>query len=117
VPLPDGGLWVAGYGGGLQRRDAEGRVTLTVAPDGPGHITFAVSDTGVGIEPAHQERIFEAFVQADDSFTRTHQGTGLGLTLSRRFSTLLGGTLTLLIFIGEAVRDAFDPRKLPGGGR
>ncbi len=79
----------------------DGAVTLTVAPDGPGHITFAVSDTGVGIAREQQERIFEAFVQADDSFTRTHQGTGLGLTLSRRFSTLLGGTLTLESVVGQ----------------
>jgi signal transduction histidine kinase len=55
----------------------------------------------VGIAAEQQERIFEAFVQADDSFTRTHQGTGLGLTLSRRFAQMLGGTLTLESAPGE----------------
>jgi signal transduction histidine kinase len=73
----------------------DGDITLLARRDGADHLTLAIRDTGVGIAPDQQERIFEAFVQADDSFTRTHQGTGLGLTLSRRFATMLGGALTL----------------------
>jgi signal transduction histidine kinase len=79
----------------------DGDITLLIRPDGPRHLTLAIRDTGAGIAPDQQERIFEAFVQADDSFTRTHQGTGLGLALSRRFAVALGGTLTLESAPGE----------------
>jgi two-component system, sensor histidine kinase len=54
-----------------------------------------VSDTGVGIAPEAQARIFEPFLQADGSTTRTHGGTGLGLAISRRIAQALGGSLTL----------------------
>jgi signal transduction histidine kinase len=77
-----------------------GEISL-VGERGAGWVTLTVRDTGVGIAAEQQERIFEAFVQADDSFTRTHQGTGLGLTLSRRFAQMLGGTLTLESAPGE----------------
>jgi PAS domain S-box-containing protein len=52
-----------------------------------------VRDTGVGIGAEHQEHIFGAFEQADSSYTRTQQGTGLGLTISRRMVELHGGKL------------------------
>lgn len=77
-----------------------GEITMVGARGARG-VTITVRDTGVGIAPEQQERIFEAFVQADDSFTRTHQGTGLGLTLSRRFAQMLGGALTLESAPGE----------------
>jgi CheY-like chemotaxis protein len=54
-----------------------------------------VSDTGVGIAPEAQARIFEPFLQADGSTTRTHGGTGLGLAISRRIAQALCGSLTL----------------------
>jgi protein-histidine pros-kinase len=53
-----------------------------------------VVDTGIGIQAAHQVKLFEAFEQADNSSTRRYEGTGLGLHLSQRLANLLGGSLT-----------------------
>ena len=75
---------------------------LKYAPDGaievaarrgPSGTTFTVTDHGPGIPPADRERVFERFVQLDQSSTRRRGGTGLGLHLCRNVVTLLGGTL------------------------
>ena len=58
-------------------------------------IEFAVSDTGIGITPEHMERLFEAFSQADASITKMYGGTGLGLTLCKSFSELMGGEISV----------------------
>ena len=58
-------------------------------------VAFMVRDTGVGLSREARGKIFEPFVQADNSTTRKYGGTGLGLALSRRLARLLGGDVTL----------------------
>ncbi len=56
-------------------------------------VRFDVSDTGIGINPDQRDLIFEAFAQADSSYSRRFGGSGLGLTLCKRFADLVGGDL------------------------
>ena len=82
----------------------EGTITLHVNNTeevGVNWLTFAVSDTGIGIAEDKIEHVFEEFAQADDSTTRDYGGTGLGLAISKRFCKLLGGDLTVQSGIGE----------------
>jgi len=64
-------------------------------------VAFSVSDTGIGIKPEDQERLFNAFEQLDRSNTRRYEGTGLGLYLCRNLAQLLGGELTVTSEFGK----------------
>jgi signal transduction histidine kinase/CheY-like chemotaxis protein len=95
---------------------AGGRVTLTTERDGDG-VRVSVEDTGIGIRPEDQERIFAAFVQVDGSYARKYQGTGLGLTLVKRFVEMHRGEITVFSEVGKGSVFTFRlPRSLPGGG-
>jgi signal transduction histidine kinase len=71
-----------------------GRVALTLRATNAGDVVFEISDTGSGIAPDDLQRIFEPFVQVEGGWTRTHSGTGLGLSVSRGLARLLGGEVS-----------------------
>ena len=76
----------------------KGSVTLTVAGaerDGVPGVSFAVSDTGIGMSQQQIEKLFEEFSQADASTTRKYGGTGLGLAISARLAEMMGGRITV----------------------
>jgi signal transduction histidine kinase len=72
---------------------SEGEVRVTAALAGQDKVEFAVSDTGIGIAKDHLPALFADFVQVDTRIQKRLRGTGLGLSLSKKFAELLGGSV------------------------
>ncbi len=93
---------------------SEGQVTVSVQSekqtDGEVTLHFTVKDTGIGIPLERQEAIFSAFAQADNSMTRKYGGTGLGLTISRRITEMLGGRIWVESELGKGSAFHFTAR-------
>ena len=82
----------------------QGRVGLEVLPlriAGEDWIEFAVADTGIGLAPEQQGRLFQSFTQADPATSRKYGGTGLGLVISRRFAQIMGGDIQVRSELGR----------------
>ncbi len=89
-----------------------GRVVIAVRSTGE-HLELSVTDTGVGIQPASMEHLFEAFRQVDGSARRVYEGTGLGLYLCKQLATMLGGNIAAESEFGTGSRFALTlPREI-----
>lgn len=101
-----------------------GEVSLTVtrhARRRGEEIVFVIADNGIGMEPETVSRLFKPFAQADASLSRKYGGTGLGLTISRKFVELMGGTIQVHSARGKGstftVRLPAEPKKTAATAR
>lgn len=89
-----------------------GTVTVRVWEINPHQIAIAVIDTGIGVAMEDQQKIFQAFRQADQSFTRQHSGTGLGLAITQSLVTMMGGKISVDSKLGQGATFRLEiPRK------
>jgi len=91
---------ILNYAGNAIKFTETGSVTLRVRLESDDEeaavLRFEVEDTGIGIPPEVQQRLFAPFAQADSSISRRYGGTGLGLTITRRLAELMGGAAGVL---------------------
>jgi two-component system sensor histidine kinase/response regulator len=90
--------------GGISVRVMPGRTD----PDGRVQVRFSVTDTGIGIDQARLEELFEPFRQADEGATRSYGGTGLGLSICRRLADLMGGSISATSELGHGATFVTD---------
>jgi len=118
VFAPDAPFWVNGDStrlrqllvnlvGNALKFTEQGSITIeTTASDGG--IRISVEDTGIGIPPEKQERLFKPFSQVDSSTTRRYGGTGLGLAICARVAEVLGGSIYVKSIVGKGSRFDFE---------
>ena len=80
--------------------------------NGSSFVEFAVSDTGIGMTPEQQAKLFEEFSQADATTAQRFGGTGLGLAITRKLARLMGGDVTVA---SEPGKGSVFTVRLPGG--
>ena len=89
-----------------------GTVTVKAGEIDGNKIAISVSDTGIGIAPEDRDKIFQAFRQADQTFTRQHSGTGLGLAITQSLVKMMGGEISLDSNLGQGATFTVEiPRK------
>jgi signal transduction histidine kinase len=92
--------------------EGEVRVTATLLPKE--RVEFAVTDTGIGISAEHLPNLFDDFVQLDVRLQKRLRGSGLGLSLARKFAKLLGGEVRAESELGKGSRfSVMLPMRLP----
>ncbi|HEX3911901.1 MAG TPA: ATP-binding protein [Steroidobacteraceae bacterium] len=97
---------------------SEGEVRVTVELLDTDKVEFAVRDTGIGIAPEHLPALFSDFVQLDTRIQKRLRGTGLGLSLAKKFAELLGGRVGVKSTLGEGSRfSVVIPIRYAGGGQ
>src|SRR5262249_50266920 len=79
----------------------KGEVRVSAEMAGENEVALSVCDTGIGIAPEDQELIFQDFVQIEHPIQRRVKGTGLGLPLSKKLATFLGGTVEVRSELGR----------------
>ncbi len=84
------------------------RVAQVESSSGKRRIEFSIQDTGIGIAPEDQQRLFSAFEQVDQSSTRRYGGTGLGLAISKRLIAQMGGQISVQSELGRGSTFRFD---------
>ena len=90
----------------------QSRLRARRVANGRDWIELAVADTGIGMTPGQQAKLFEEFSQADATTAQRFGGTGLGLALSRKLARMMGGDVTVT---SEAGKGSVFTVRLPGG--
>ncbi|MBM7034922.1 ATP-binding protein [Vibrio ulleungensis] len=91
----------------------QGTITLHVSATLT-HVHFSVTDSGIGMSEEQINRVFDPFIQADNSTTRTFGGTGLGLAISQKYAQLLDGEITIKSRLGKGSQATLTlPLKVP----
>jgi CheY-like chemotaxis protein/HPt (histidine-containing phosphotransfer) domain-containing protein len=98
----------------------EMKAELVERARGEDRVRFSVTDTGIGISPENQQRLFQPFVQAEGDTARRFGGTGLGLTICRRLAGMMGGSIEMESELGKGTTITLtlslpiaDPKDLP----
>ncbi|HEY9701338.1 MAG TPA: ATP-binding protein, partial [Allocoleopsis sp.] len=86
-----------------------GRINPNLSPKNKSLMTLEISvtDTGIGIEPVQQKRIFAPFIQSEGQSTRKYGGTGLGLAITKKLTEMLGGKIHLKSVLGKGSKFTF----------